>query len=118
MSVTATPESIIMLQGIQHLSPDFVLTTPPGKGYCGLQYYSDSHAVNVSDTSRLISRIKNRQFGIMITTSYVVKQAYDEILKDNHPIVIISGKTIIDFIFNELEIRTPEDLNEWLKKNY
>ena len=53
-----------------------------------------------------------------MTTSYVVKQAYEEILDDGHPIVIISGKNIIDFINNELEINTVEDLNNYLSKNY
>lgn len=86
--------------------------------YLQAKCYSDSHAVTVSDTSRLISRIKNRQFGIMFTTSYIAKQAYDEILEDGHPIVVISGKNIIDYIFNELEIRTVTEISDWLKKNY
>lgn len=86
--------------------------------YLQAKCYSDSHSVTVSDTSRLISRIKNRQFGIMLTTSYVAKQAYDEILKDNHPIVIIAGKTIVEYIFKELEIRSPSELQAWLQKNY
>lgn len=72
----------------------------------------------MSDTARLISRIKKRQFGIMFTTSYVAKQAYEEILKDGHPIVIINGKNIIEYIFNELEIRTISELEKWLTNNY
>lgn len=80
--------------------------------------YASKYAVKTGDTSRLISRIKNRQFGIMITTSYVAKQAYEEILADKHPIVIISGKDIIEFLFNELEIRDIHSLEEWLKKRY
>ena len=80
--------------------------------------YASKYAVATGDTSRLISRIKNRQFGIMITTSYVAKQAYEEILADKHPIVIISGKDIIEFLFNELEIRDIHSLEEWLKKRY
>lgn len=80
--------------------------------------YSDTHAVGVADTSRLISRIKNRQFGIMFTTSYIVKQAYDEMLSDGHPIVAICGKDIIDYIFDELEIRNLNELKSWLEKNY
>ena len=43
---------------------------------------------------------------------------YDEILEDGHPIVVISGKDIIDYIFNELEIRTVTEISDWLKKNY
>ena len=80
--------------------------------------YGRSNAIGVKDTSRLISRIKNRQFGIMFTTSYVHKQAYEELLKDGHPIVLITGKNIIDYIYNELEIRDIEKLKFWLDLNY
>lgn len=39
ISVTATPQSNVMLQKFQHLSPSYVLVTKPGKGYCGLDYF-------------------------------------------------------------------------------
>ena len=58
--------------------------------YLQAKCYKTTNAVVVSDTARLISRIKDRQFGIMFTTSYVATQAYEEILKDGHPIVIIN----------------------------
>lgn len=86
--------------------------------YLQAKCYAPANGVAVSDTARLISRIKNRQFGIMFTTSYVAKQAYEEILKDGHPIVIINGKNIIEYIFNELEIRTISELEKWLTNNY
>lgn len=86
--------------------------------YLQAKCYKPTNAVVVSDTARLISRIKDRQFGIMFTTSYVATQAYEEILKDGHPIVIINGKNIIEYIFNELEIRTILDLEKWLLSNY
>ena len=44
--------------------------------------YKISNAVGVKETSRLISRIKHRQFGIFVTTSYVGDQAYKEIIED------------------------------------
>lgn len=86
--------------------------------YLQAKCYSSSNAVTVKDTSRLISRIKNRQFGIMFTTSYVAQQAYEEILSDGHPIVIINGRNIIDYVFDELEIRSCELLLKWIKLNY
>lgn len=86
--------------------------------YLQAKCYAPANGVVVSDTARLISRIKNRQFGIMFTTSYIAKQAYEEILKDGHPIVIINGKNIIEYIFNELEIRTISELEKWLTNNY
>lgn len=86
--------------------------------YLQAKCYGLDTAVTVSDTSRLISRIKNRQFGLMITTSYVADQAYKEIIEDGHPIVIVTGKDIIDFVFNELELRNPKELKKWLINNY
>lgn len=77
-----------------------------------------NNSIKVSDTSRLISRIKDRQFGILFTTSYISHQAYQEILDDGHPIVFINGKNIIDYVFNELEIRDTNSLKDWLNNNY
>jgi hypothetical protein len=60
--------------------------------------YAKDHGVGVRFTSRLISRIKHRQFGIMVTTSYVDSQAYKEIKMDEHPILIISAKDIVTIL--------------------
>lgn len=86
--------------------------------YLQAKCYSSSTPVAVSDTSRLIARLKERQFGILITTSYVASQAYKEILDDGHPVVIVNGKNISDFVFDELEIRTPEAVNDWLSTKF
>lgn len=48
--------------------------------------------------SRLISRMRHRQFGIMVTTSHVDRQAYSEIKEDGHPIVVLSGRDIAEII--------------------
>lgn len=86
--------------------------------YVQAKCYAADNAVRVPDTARLISRIKDRQFGIMITTSYVADQAYKEVIDDGHPIVFINGRDIIEFVFNELEIRSDSDLSKWLNNNY
>lgn len=57
--------------------------------------YKIDNSVGVKEASRLISRLKYRQFGILVTTSYVAEQAYKEIRDDKHPIVIIAGGDII-----------------------
>lgn len=80
--------------------------------------YGVKNPVGVKDTARLISRIKNRQFGIMVTTSYIADQAYKEVREDGHPIVFINGKNIIDYIYDECEIRTVDRLYRWLELNY
>jgi hypothetical protein len=73
--------------------------------------------VGVKETSRLISRIKHRQFGVLVTTSVVAKQAYEEIREDQHPIIIISG-TDITKILVEKGIGAPEVLRKWLQEKY
>lgn len=79
--------------------------------------YSTNRSVGVKETSRLISRIKNRQFGVFVTTSYVGKQAYEEIIEDKHPIAIIAGKDIIDILFKN-EITNLTKLKALLKTNF
>lgn len=69
--------------------------------------------VGVKDMSRLISRIRYRQFGIMVTTSYVGKQAYKEVIEDGHPILIITATDIAQTL-REHSI-TPENIDDWLK---
>jgi hypothetical protein len=56
--------------------------------------YSKTTSVGVKQMSRLISRIKYRQFGVMLTTSFVDKQAYQEVIEDGHPILIITASDI------------------------
>ena len=63
--------------------------------------------------SRLISRIKYRQFGIIITTSYVESQAYCEVIEDGHPILIVTASDIAA-ILRRNSINT-KNINEWLE---
>lgn len=77
--------------------------------------YNMKNSVGVKETSRLISRIRNRQFGIIVTTSYVGDQAYKEIKEDSHPIIIISAVDIVEILSN-IGYTTVEEVREWLKK--
>ena len=79
--------------------------------------YNLNHSVGVKETSRLISRIKHRQFGIFVTTSFISDQAYKEIIEDQQQIVIISGKDIIDILFSA-GINSLAILEDWLKANF
>ncbi len=74
--------------------------------------YSQDNSVGVKEMSRLISRIRYRQFGIMMTTSFVHKQAYEEVITDGHPILIVTAADIArilrqnSIVFNNID--------EWL----
>lgn len=73
--------------------------------------------VGVTETSRLISRIRHRQFGVIVTTSYVHEQAYKEIINDEHPIIVLSGIDIIDLLF-KIGITNNEQLIDHLHTQY
>ncbi|MGA9602337.1 MAG: hypothetical protein WBS22_19175, partial [Methylocystis sp.] len=58
--------------------------------------------------SGLISRIRHRQFGVLVTTSFIARQAYEEVREDRHPIIFFSGGDIVNILmingFNSLEL--------------
>ncbi len=54
--------------------------------------------VGVRGTSRLISRLRHRQFGVLVTTSHVDAQAYKEIRDDGHPVVILAGRDVVEML--------------------
>jgi hypothetical protein len=75
--------------------------------------YDESSSVGVRAMSRLISRIKHRQFGILVTTSYVDKQAYSEVVDDGHSILVITARDISNILRkNGVNEKTVDD---WLK---
>jgi hypothetical protein len=79
--------------------------------------FEPGNSVGIRHTSRLISRLRHRQFGIFVTTSYIAEQAYSEIREDKHPVVVIAGRDIVR-ILKEAGIETPEKLAEWLKTRF
>lgn len=86
----------------------------PLKIDCALEAkcYGLDTAVRVRQMSRLISRIRYRQFGIMITTSYVDGQAYKEVVEDGHPILIVTASDIAS-ILRRNSINTS-NIDMWL----
>lgn len=74
--------------------------------------YSTTHAVGVKEMSRLISRIRYRQFGVLVTTGYVNSQAYKEVVEDKHPILIVTASDIA-IILRKSQIGSQE-LQDWL----
>lgn len=86
----------------------------PLKIDCALEAkcYIEKSSVGVKHMSRLISRIRYRQFGILITTSYVYEQAYKEVVEDGHPILIITASDIA-YILRINSIST-DNIKSWL----
>jgi hypothetical protein len=77
--------------------------------------YGAEHGCGVRETSRLISRLRHRQFGVFVTTSYVSPQAYRELREDSQPVVVISGRDIAGLL-KEHGISTTAEVKTWLTK--
>ena len=71
------------------------------------------NTVGVRETARLISRIRHRQFGVMVTTSAVARQAYEELRADRHPILILSGNDIVAILI-KAGYNTPEVVKQFV----
>jgi hypothetical protein len=79
--------------------------------------YSPTTGAGVHDVARLVSRIRHRMFGVFVTTSYLDRQAYQELRADGHPVVVISGRDITD-ILRANGYATPSAVAEWLSANF
>ena len=54
---------------------------------------------------------------MLVTTSYIGKQAFAEIVEDNHPIIFITGKDIVDILIKS-GINNEPILKNFLQKNF
>lgn len=79
--------------------------------------YHSSNCVGVREMSRLISRLRHRQFGILVTTSYVDSQTYREIKDDGHPILVIAGADIAALLKANGH-RDASSVRSWLQQDY
>lgn len=79
--------------------------------------YSPTNTVGVREVSRLISRLRHRQFGVLVTTSVVSAQTYSEIVEDGHPIVVIAAADIVNII-RRADVPTTPSILPWLRKTF
>jgi hypothetical protein len=52
----------------------------------------------VKELSPLICRLRYRQFGVLVTTSFLGQQACQELRSDRHPVVVIAGADIAEIL--------------------
>jgi hypothetical protein len=79
--------------------------------------YALTNAVGVREVSRLISRLRHRQFGILVTTSYLDAQAYREIKEDQHPIIVLAAVDIVE-VLRANGRAGINSISEWLAQEY
>lgn len=91
-------------RGLASIEVDFALEA---------KCYGISSSVGVREVSRLISRIKHREFGVLVTTSVVDRQAYQEVTDDGHPVIFVSAVDIVRLL-REAGYSTPALVEAWL----
>lgn len=79
--------------------------------------YAPQNSVGVREMSRLISRLRHRNFGVMVTTSWLNRQAYKEIREDQHPIVVVAGADIVA-VLKERGWGSPDAVSAWLNEQF
>lgn len=79
--------------------------------------YGIDNSVGVREVSRLISRLRHRQFGVLVTTSYLNAQAYRELKEDGHPVVVISATDIVD-ILSRAGLNSAVNVIHWLNSEF
>ena len=76
-----------------------------------------ANGCGIRASSRLISRLRHRQFGVFVTTSYLAEQAYKEVREDKHPVLVISAKEIVEILALR-GLHTPDDVSKWLATEF
>jgi hypothetical protein len=79
--------------------------------------YGPDNSVGTREASRLISRLRHRQFGVIVTTSFLHYQAYQEIREDKHPVIVVAARDIIN-ILAKAGLTSLEDVCNWLSANF
>ncbi|MEJ8647835.1 restriction endonuclease [Streptomyces sp. MS1.AVA.3] len=79
--------------------------------------YAAGNSVGVKEVSRLISRLRHRNFGVLVTTSHFHKQVQEEVHEDGHPIALICGRDIVDTL-REHGRTTVSAVRQWLEKGF
>jgi len=97
--------------------PVFVEFSLEAKCYRPVTRKSKGVTVGVKDVSRLISRLKHRQFGVLVTTSVIAKQSYEEVRDDKHPVIFICGKDISEILIRN-GFNSPEAVLDLLGKEF
>lgn len=72
-------------------------------------------AVGVKPMMRLLSRLKHRDIGVFITTSFFDKQVQEELIEDGHPVLLVSGGDIARLLI-EKELTSGDGLSNWIKR--
>lgn len=79
--------------------------------------YAVNNSVGVREMARLLSRLRHRQFGVLVTTSFLDSQAYREIKEDDHPIIVVSGRDVVEILRGN-GLGDRERVARWLLQDF
>ncbi|MFF9426895.1 restriction endonuclease [Streptomyces sp. NPDC014746] len=79
--------------------------------------YSPDNGVGVREVSRLISRIRHRNFGVLVSTSYFNRQVQSEVQEDGHPIALVCGRDIIEAL-RQHGRTSVSAVRDWLQQSF
>lgn len=81
--------------------------------YIEAKKWKAASSIGVKPMMRLISRLKHRDIGVFITTSFFDQQIQKELIEDGHPVMLISGGDISRIIIKS-ELSSPNVLQFWV----
>lgn len=70
--------------------------------------------VQPKHVSRLVARLGRGQLGIFVTTSYYTRQTQKEVLEDNYPVKLFSGKDLVNILHELRLVENNKIKDEWL----
>jgi hypothetical protein len=76
--------------------------------------WNPRQAVGVKPMMRLLSRLKHRDMGVFVTTSFFERQVQQELIEDRHPVILVSGGDIARLLISR-EIEGGA-LKRWLER--
>lgn len=86
--------------------------------YVEAKHWKLDSAVGVKPMMRLLARLKHRDLGVFVTTSFFESQVQKELIEDGHPVLLVSGGDIARILVGaELGgASAGTRLTEWLQR--
>lgn len=75
-------------------------------------------AVGVKPMMRLIARLKHRDVGVFVTTSFFDRQVQRELVEDNHPVLLVTGGDIARILIHHeiVDLSARGKLAAWIEQ--
>jgi hypothetical protein len=76
--------------------------------------WNPASAVGVKPMMRLIARLKHRDIGVFVTTSFFDLQVQKELIEDGHPVILMSGGDVARLLISR-ERGSDKSLGAWIE---